>query len=751
VQGRGERGTPLTMLGSSRAARVLGVVLALGPLACASQNPTGPAPVVAEGPVPPIVVNDADFAAHVHALLRDGNATPARQARLVGTVRRKLAQAASRFDAGNDDDRAADGVLGALLLVRRGELDPTMIDAEGARALAKMVERVSARGDEGRAEAFLRMRRGTLAAGAPELAEIDTHLAAISAWQVSTRSGTSIEARAAAVDAAVARAIVEPTEATHAAAVEAVDGWITAGIARIETIVASRERPGPLEADALNRVNQAGAFTLAALFLRNGDAAGALDRIERGRARDVTPPGLASLLAGAAEGGDARRFRALAVTLLREQPGGPEGGVRDPDLLTAALFGTTLESYRRDPADPEGTTLLARLLLDIGLPEAAPLVLADGLGDRPRASTVATALELVALAAGERAEQGDFASVRRILGASQGLLAIAASPGLRGRVTPAPEELQRIAARAEVRAGNLAEARPLFAVVANADPSVGSYMELAHVERQLGDRASALEHLDLAARAPDASVALLDVANAELIRYEIERDGGDANKAKDALERALGAALAARRPGAPRPLLTHAERLLGRILDGFGDGKGAARALDRSLTLAEGDRGRMGAAMLAAVGGAFVRRDVPAARAALHRALDAEAPGEDLVYGGLWLQLLERSLGARGDDTAERALGAAVARGSWVAKLAAWASSKLSDAELTAAASTPAERVEAKFYVALAARGAGNAAADATLREVANAPVLDLIEVQLARDLTAPALHGELPRGLNLP
>lgn len=704
-----------------------------------------------EGPAAPVVVGDADFAASVHTLLRDGTASPARQARLVGTVRRKLAQSAERFDAGGDDERAADGVMGALLLVRRGELDPAMIDAEGARALARMVDRVSARGDEGRAEAFLRMRRSTLAPGAPELADIDAHLAALGAWQIATRSGTTVEARGAAVDAAVARALVEPSEATHAAAVEAVDGWIAAGIDRIETIVASRERPGPLEADALNRVNQAGAFTLAALFLRNGDPGGALDRIERGRARDVTPPGLASLLAGAADGGDARRYRALALTLLRDQPGGPEGGVRDPDLLTAALFGTAVESYRRDPSDPEGTTLLARLLLDLGMAEVAPLVLADGLGDRPRPSTVATALELVALAANERAEQGDFGAVRRIVGASRGLFAIASSPGLRGRVAPAPEELYRIAARAELRAGNLAEARPLLAAVANADPGVGSYMELAHVERQLGDRASALEHLDLATRAPDASVALLDVANAELLRYELERDGGDATQAKNALERALAAALAARHPGAPRPLLLHAERLLGRILDGFGDGKGAARAFERAESLAEGDRGRVGATMLAAVGGAFVRRDVAAARAALHRALEADAPSEDLVYGGLWLQLLERAAGARGDDTAERALGSNVERGSWVAKLASWASGKLGDAELAAAATRPAERVEAKFYVALAARAAGNPAADVALREVANAPVLDLIEVQLARDLTAPSLQAELPRGLNLP
>ena len=52
----------------------------------------------------------------------------------------------------------------------------------------------------------------------------------------------------------------------------------------------------------------------------------------------------------------------------------------DPQLVTAGLWGAALEAYRRDPQSPEASQLVARSLVRFGMPEAAPLVLADGLG-----------------------------------------------------------------------------------------------------------------------------------------------------------------------------------------------------------------------------------------------------------------------------------------------------------------------------------------------------------------------------------
>jgi hypothetical protein len=123
---------------------------------------------------------------------------------------------------------------------------------------------------------------------------------------------------------------------------------------------------------------------------------------------------------------------------------------------------------------------------------------------------------------------------------------------------------------------------------------------------------------------------------------------------------------------------------------------------------------------------------------------------EDLVYGGLWVSLLERESKTPSDGTAERALRAGQ-KGAWTGKLTAWASGKLNDAELGGAAQSASQRVEAAFYTAMARRVAGDPSAEQRLKAVATAPVIDLLEVQLARDLTAPRVRADLPGGVKLP
>src|SRR5262249_29370035 len=153
---------------------------------------------------------------------------------------------------------------------------------------------------------------------------------------------------------------------------------------------------------------------------------------------------------------------------------------------------------------------------------------------------------------------------------------------------------------------------------------------------------------------------------------------------------------------------------------------------DRALQAAGEDRPTLGATMLDAVGRAFVRRDLVAARAALKRGLEGDAPEEDLTYGGLWVLLLERELKVPTDGTAERALRAGGNHASWPSKLAAWANGKLSDADLATLAQNTSQRVEADFYTALARKAAGDPSAVDRLRAVAKSPIIDLLEVQLA-------------------
>jgi hypothetical protein len=121
------------------------------------------------------------------------------------------------------------------------------------------------------------------------------------------------------------------------------------------------------------------------------------------------------------------------------------------------------------------------------------------------------------------------------------------------------------------------------------------------------------------------------------------------------------------------------------------------------------------------------------------------------VYGGLWVLLLERELHVATDGTAGRALDIATNRASWTAKLAAWAKGKISDADLGTFAQSAAQRVEAQFYTAMSKKAAGDPGADQRLRAVSKSPILDLLEVHLAREMLAPALRPELPRNVSLP
>ena len=113
--------------------------------------------------------------------------------------------------------------------------------------------------------------------------------------------------------------------------------------------------------------------------------------------------------------------------------------------------------------------------------------------------------------------------------------------------------------------------------------------------------------------------------------------------------------------------------------------------------------------------------------------------------------LLERQQKVPSDGTAERALRGSERRTSWTGKLAQCATGKLSEADLRIAAKNLSQRIELSFYTALASRVAGDPAAESRLRDVARSPVLDLLEVQIARELVAPHLRNELPRNVALP
>jgi tetratricopeptide (TPR) repeat protein len=705
----------------------------------------------AEGPVQAVDVPDAKFAADLHQILRDGRPTPERLALLTGVVRRQLQHAANRFASGHDA-RATEAVLGALYLVRTGEGRGEMVDANGEKALAGAVDRTSARGDEGRAEALMRMRLAALDPASPARKEIEEHLRALTDWRRDTRTGGPMRQLGTEERAAVARALVDPSDQALEAAVRAVNAWIARAIEYNIAFRQSGIRPEREEAIEASRALESGGATMATLYLRNGDARGAMSVLEQTGAKRVILPQLYERIRMAATNDGPRDWQGItAVFAQRDGDEAQEADTDiDPQLLAAGLWGTSLETYRRDPKNADAAMLLARSLVRFGMPEAAPLVLADALVPATSPSSMGPALDLVVTAVSESASIDDLDAARRTFHASAGLLEEASRAEWRGKVEPTAARARFVMAGIEVRAGNLAGARPLLQRAVADEPSASGFTTLAMVERQAGDRDAALAAVERALAAPDAKRALLDVGDAHLLAFEIQRDAGKSDRAKASLDAALGAALGARQAYANTAARTRAERLLGRVLEGYGDVRGATRAFDRALAAAGADRPTLGAVMLDAVGRALVRHDLVAARSALKRGIDGDVSEEDLVYGGLWVSLLEREDKTPTDGTVERALRSGV-RGSWTSKLTAWASGRLSDADLGAAATSTSQRVEAAFYTAMARKVAGDPSAEQRLRQVAGAPVIDLLEVQLARELTAPRVRADLPGGVKLP
>lgn len=741
---------------SRRFLAVPALALALSAAAC---TPSGAVPPKnqpgAEGAVVPVEIRDQDFSASLYALLKDGTPTPQRQGRLIGVVRRQLAHAAARYAAG-EEERATRSVLGAMFLLRLNEGRADMVDAAGERALAGATEWVSLRGDEGRAQALLEMRAAALPRGTPARAPIDEHLAALNRWMKDTRTGGPLARLGAEQRALVSRALVDTRPEAVEQAAAALSAWIDRAIELSLAFRTNGERPDRDEAIEAEQALQSGGAMLAALFLRYGDARGAVAHIDRSGARRIIPPGLYDRIKAAASGDDAAPWQSLAMAFGRfargeddEEGEHPDSSGLGRDLLEGAVWGTALEAFRRDPSDVETAALLAQMLVRLGMSEASPLVMAQALGKTPGPQALGGAVGLVLEAMSTDAQADDLDAVRRTYTAAAPILALAdgATKG-RGPLAARPRFLM---ASVELRAGNLPAALPLLRAATQAEPTVGGLTLLATAERQSGDSPAALATLRRALAAPDAAQSLAEVAEAHRLSFDLHREASAAGPAKQSLDAALTAALAARQRARGAAEMARAERILGRVLDGYGDAKAAARAHERALSLAAEERPLLGATMLDAVGHALVRGDLGAARKALKQGIDENAETEDLAYGGLWVMLLERQLRVPTDGTAEAALSAAARSGSWVGRLAAWANGKLSDADLGTAAQSASQRVEAQFYTAMARKAAGDPKALEGLRAVSRSPVIDLLEVHLAREMLAPPLKAELPRNVKLP
>ncbi|HVK71550.1 MAG TPA: hypothetical protein VM694_44155 [Polyangium sp.] len=737
---------------------ILASLLAAGAVGCGtSTRPTKTPVQVVEGPVRPVDVQDADFSASLARVLSDGSRTPQRLGLVAGVVRRQLAHAERRFALGHAE-RGTASVLGALYLLRVGEGQGAVVDATGARALDGAIRHLSGLGDEGRVHALMRMRAAAIGANAPGRTELDEHLGNLERWIGDTHAGSPGVRLGAEARYLAARAMVDPSGDTLDAAANAIEAWVGRGIEINRIFRQTGKRPERAEAMEAARAIETGAMMLASIFARHGDAPSALARIENSEVRLIAAPGLRQGLMMASEDGDARAWVLLASAFVNERTPMSDEEEEDreerldPRLVEAGLWGSVLEAYRKDPKDFSAARILAGELVLLGMSEGAPAVLASALGPQPNARHIAAANHIVFDGMAVDADVGDIDAVRRTFRAAAPLLAAADRPEIAAAgLEPTPARLRLLMASVEVHAGNLAAARPLFVAAAKGDPSVAAWLRVARADRQAKDAAAALDNLRRAFSAPDARASLADLAEAHLLAFEIHRDLGATDAAKAELADALSAALASQKQRGEVGTRARAETLLGRVLEAYGDAKAARRAHDRALAIAATDRPVLGATVLQVVSRALVRRDLDAARAAVRQGLEADVDQEERIYGGLWLFLLERELRATPDDTTTRALSTNGDRDAWVVKLAQWALGRMTDDGLLAAAQNASQRVEAEFYTAMARRASGDPATQERLRKVADSPIFDLVEVQLARDLLAPNFRAELPQGAVLP
>ncbi|MFO0612073.1 MAG: hypothetical protein U0414_05775 [Polyangiaceae bacterium] len=527
--------------------------------------------------------------------------------------------------------------------------------------------------------------------------------------------------------------------------------WIDLAIQHNVAFKQSGKRPTQGEAIESTRALESGAQTLVAIHLRAGDLEGAVHAIDASSARRVIEPGFYRALRGAADRGDASAWRS-AFSKLDEYTveRGGEIGI-DEALLDAAFFNTALEAYRRDDGDLITALELSRALPRMGLGEVVPLVLADGLAAAARAEDVGVALRVFSESLERDRERGDDAACLRAIAAAGPLLGIASTALADDpRVHPQVAEIRLQFAEIQVHVGDLSKAKDTLALVVAESPTADNWLMLALVSRQLGDTKGALEYVGRASSAAGADP--LDVAAAETLGFELHRAEGHADDAAKSLERALQATLDARRNASAAPRYrVRVERTMGRILEAYGENSAAGRAFERALDQDRGIAASWARRSFARWGFALLVGDVERARAILDRGREAGASVDDMVRAALWLGVLEQQTGSGSDGSASRILERAAATKQWVGTLAAWGLDRISDAELVTAAPTEANKVEANFYVAMRARATKKDGSVDALSAVAKSGVLDLVEVDVARELTAPTLRVTLPKGIRLP
>jgi tetratricopeptide (TPR) repeat protein len=688
-----------------------------------------------------VAVSDEQFPSAVRDLLASEPASRERQQRLTGVVARQMSRVATRFKAKNRDN-ALSSFAGAMYLLRAGELTNEMLGPSGDAALRAASDEFARKGDEGRARATYEMLMRV--APPTEKADIKGHLDAIAAWTRDTGGGGTMQTAGALESAAVTRFLLEPS-------VEARDDAVAKTLDFIEKAIqlknARRTRGAQISREEgleLVRALGTGSTVLVAIHIRNGDPQGALSALEKANLKDpqMTRPELMGALKAVIEKPESDRWLDLQRLLRPPAQHGPQAADdedfgRDVDLLRVASFVAACEAFRLDSTSPEPAAVVAAMLVELGMGDAAPAILADSVKALKEARLVGFALTVTMQAMGRALDADEPDSARRAFRAAEPLLGVADS--LKGKTQPAPARIYALMGEIEIREGRLTEARQLLEESTNRERTGAVLMNLARLDWHQGKSKEALERLRAALTADDVLKDPALRAEVLLVTSDITREQGDANAARKPLSDALKD-LAKARAATEAEERARIERLISRVLDRFGAAKSAEKALERALEAAPRDKRQMAATIGQIIGRAFVRGDLAAARDGLVRGQANELGREDIVYDALWVRLLERQQRSLNDQTAERILIGASDDPRWIGKIAAFGSGKIKAADLVAGAQTPTQKTEALFYAAIDRKVSGDAkGADEGLKQVISSPGLDLVEFGLAREILGGA------------
>jgi len=739
------------VLPGARLLLAFGCAAALASSGCASHPP--PAKTVgtsASGsPIP--AVSDEAFAQAAYKVLVSGDPSAERSGLLLGVVRRQLQRSKARFDAGQRE-AGLKALTGAFYLMRAGEFQDAALDgAEGA--LGAGAAEVARLGQEGYAFTLYGMLRDKLPKG-PERDEVEAHLDAMARFSHATRGAGPMQSAGAELRAATQRSLLEARKATLDHASDRAVHWLKRALesnAADTPMNSSADRDEAFEA---YRALRGGGYTLIALYLRHGDARGALTAASRADLGRIIAPELGDRLERAGDENDADAWADLCHFFDSAAHAADAEGLLDHTLMEAATWGAAVQLFRAEPGSMRSAVPLSTQLVSYGMAEVAPLVLAPAVGKEPSPENVSFALGIVgkALVAEEGLDQ--LSSARRTFDNAQPLLVLAENKANLGKVSPSAARLRYVMGALETRHGELARALPLIQAAARAEPSLESLMTLSAIERQRDQRA-ALSTLGRAVELAKASNDPLAETDALNMKFEVYRDHGDAEHAAQTLDAALTRAVDAQRTArSGGPALARSERLLARILEHYDDPLAARRATERAYEASNSDPSQLTATVLDAARRALTHADLRASRRAAQRAVAANLASEDLVYVALWLQLVEKKLNVPSDGTVEEAYAGVDENSGWPARLRAWARGKLSDQDLANAARTASEKTEATFYAAMLKLQTG-ADSSKDLERVAQSPAIDLVEVTIARDLLAmrakPAADYKLPAGVKLP